>query len=135
MTKSAIDKIDSLTPYKGGNEVLWQINELNNIDKHRILLLTGSAVRSMDIMPMLAWAAPERMREGMANIPFFIQPEDNSYPLEVGTVIQTHPAIKNVVFEIVLYEQGIVEGVSLYETLTSMVSLVENVISDFQTLI
>src|SRR5260370_38139306 len=58
MTQAAIAKIESLTPYKGANDILWHINELNNIDKHRIILLTRSAVRSMDIMPMLAESAP-----------------------------------------------------------------------------
>jgi hypothetical protein len=94
MTKAAIDKIESLTPYKGGNDLLWQINELNNIDKHRILLVTGSAVHSMDIMPMLAQSAPEPLRSHMANQNFFVKPADNLYPLEIGAVIQTHPAIK-----------------------------------------
>lgn len=29
--------IDDLKPYKGGNDALWRIHELNNIDKHRML--------------------------------------------------------------------------------------------------
>jgi hypothetical protein len=135
MTQAATAKIESLAPYKGANDLLWQINELNNIDKHRIILLTGSAVRSMDIMPMLAHSAPEPLRSKMSNMKFFVKPADNSYPLKVGTVIQTHPAIKKVAFEIVLYEQGVIDGASLNETLTNMVSAVENVISDFQALI
>jgi hypothetical protein len=37
----AIKFIDFLKPYKGGNDALWKINELNNIDKHRRLLSVG----------------------------------------------------------------------------------------------
>jgi len=34
---------------KGGNDVLWQLHELNNVDKHRLILTVGSAVRSTDL--------------------------------------------------------------------------------------
>lgn len=37
MCPKAIKFIDSLKPYKGGNDALWRIHELNNIDKHRTL--------------------------------------------------------------------------------------------------
>lgn len=30
--------IDAMRPYKGGNDRLWQLHRLNNIDKHRLLL-------------------------------------------------------------------------------------------------
>lgn len=33
----AIKHIDNLKPYKGGNEALWRLHELDNIDKHRML--------------------------------------------------------------------------------------------------
>src|SRR5438132_5583994 len=41
--------IDALRPYKGGNDVLWQLHELNNVDKHRLILTVGSALRSTDL--------------------------------------------------------------------------------------
>jgi hypothetical protein len=37
MTPIAIEAIDRLKPYKGGNDALWRIHELDNIDKHRAL--------------------------------------------------------------------------------------------------
>ncbi len=37
MLQEAIDAIDRLKPYKGGNDALWRIHELDNIDKHRTL--------------------------------------------------------------------------------------------------
>ncbi len=40
----AIEAIDGLKPYKGGNEVLWKIHDFNNIDKHRFILTVGSDV-------------------------------------------------------------------------------------------
>jgi hypothetical protein len=37
MRLEAIEAIDRLKPYKGGNDALWRIHELDNIDKHRAL--------------------------------------------------------------------------------------------------
>ena len=37
MRPLAVKHIDNLQPYKGGNQLLWRIHELDNIDKHRTL--------------------------------------------------------------------------------------------------
>lgn len=37
------DFLDGIKPYKGGNDHLWKLRELNNIDKHRLLLTTSTA--------------------------------------------------------------------------------------------
>ena len=37
----AISKIDSIKPYKDGNDDLWKLHKCNNIDKHRALLTIG----------------------------------------------------------------------------------------------
>jgi hypothetical protein len=37
----AIERIDGLHPYKGGNEVLWRIHQLDNVDKHRFIFTVG----------------------------------------------------------------------------------------------
>lgn len=37
MTPQAVEAIDGLKPYKGGNDALWRLHELDNIDKHRTL--------------------------------------------------------------------------------------------------
>jgi hypothetical protein len=39
--KEAIAAIDALKPYKGGNEKLWALHNLNNTDKHRLILPVG----------------------------------------------------------------------------------------------
>jgi hypothetical protein len=38
MSSRAIELIDALKPYKRGNDLLWRLHELDNIDKHRMLL-------------------------------------------------------------------------------------------------
>jgi hypothetical protein len=54
----AIEAIDALKPYKGGNDTLWRIHELDNIDKHRFVFVIAQdalfeAPWYTDIMPFL----------------------------------------------------------------------------------
>lgn len=39
---ATIAAIDALMPYHGGDDLLWQLYRLNNIEKHRLLLTVGS---------------------------------------------------------------------------------------------
>jgi hypothetical protein len=41
MRPDANSAIDGLKPYKGGNDALWRIHELDNIDKHRRIFSSG----------------------------------------------------------------------------------------------
>jgi hypothetical protein len=41
MLPEALQAIDALKPYKAGNDALWRIHELDNIDKHRTLFTLG----------------------------------------------------------------------------------------------
>jgi hypothetical protein len=43
MRADAIQAIDDLKPYKEGNPALWRLRELDNIDKHRMILSVGEA--------------------------------------------------------------------------------------------
>jgi hypothetical protein len=52
MCPKAIKAIDALKPYKGGNDALWRIHELDNIDKHRQLF-----TYSRDCMLTADWLA------------------------------------------------------------------------------
>jgi hypothetical protein len=112
---AAVAKIDAIQPYKGGNDVLWALNKLNNIDKHRLLLTVGSAVRGVDVGKMMfqSMAKTNPRIQVTKDLSMFFAPNDNSYPLEVGTLVfadQTTLEIVDVdvAFEIVLYEKEIV---------------------------
>ena len=41
----AIDVLNAIKPYKGGNNVLWALHKLNNIDKHNLLLVVAYGLR------------------------------------------------------------------------------------------
>jgi hypothetical protein len=44
MREDAKKAIDNLKPYKGGNDDLWLLHQLNNVDKHNFLLTEGEDV-------------------------------------------------------------------------------------------
>jgi hypothetical protein len=48
-TQAAIDAIDATKPYKGGNDCLWKLNQLNNIDKHRFLVFACSQLANISL--------------------------------------------------------------------------------------
>lgn len=67
----AIEAIDRLKPYKGGNNVLWRIHELDNIDKHRFIFTVGDD--ALFVAPWF-WFAGEfllRPRALKADAPLF----------------------------------------------------------------
>ena len=35
--------LDGICPYRGGNDILWQITRLSNRAKHRFLVVIGQA--------------------------------------------------------------------------------------------
>ena len=41
MRPDAVKSIDALKPYKGGNELLWRLHDLSNIEKHRLIVTLG----------------------------------------------------------------------------------------------
>src|SRR6516162_9929947 len=88
MTQQAIAAIDAVQPYKGGNDVLWRLSELNNIDKHRLIFTVGSGVRSLDLGSyMQQHAPPGSLLSQAQGLSAFFKPKNNDYPLEIGTVI------------------------------------------------
>jgi hypothetical protein len=128
-------KIDALQPYKGGNNLLWVIHKLNNIDKHRLLLTVGSAVHSLDFTALHKQFYPQSIVAQVNLSPVLFPPDDNSYPLERGTLVftdctQVEPIIPPLNFHVVLYERGIIEGKPLTPLMTDMIKVVEQVIAD-----
>lgn len=139
MSSAAIAAIDAVQPYGGGNDVLWHLHALNNIDKHRLILTVGSAVHSADLGSVMQQKAPKESRLSRVNLSAFFIPKDNSYPLDVGTEVFKDQTSLEVIripmrFEIVLYEKGIIEGKSLVPELQAMINAVEKVIVDLRSL-
>lgn len=45
MSKDAISVIEAMKPYKGAENSLWRLHELNNINKHRYLPAITASIR------------------------------------------------------------------------------------------
>lgn len=134
--------IDSVKPYKGGNDTLWQINELNNLDKHRLLVTVGSSFGSLDVgAHMHAMMKKSFPDHDFPSIPLFIKPADILFPLKVGDeLFSDSPEAKEIPdmqfrFEIVLNEPGIVEGEPVAEVLRSMIDEVDKLVPLFESLL
>lgn len=133
MAGSAQEAIDGVQPYKGGNDVLWQLHKLNLIDKHRTLITAGSAFQSVDIGALMSSQMREAFPEHpVPNLPVFVRPADILFPLTVGSELlvdlpdaKPNPDMQ-FRFNIVLNEKGIIEGKPLIEALQSMIDAVES---------
>jgi hypothetical protein len=146
MRQDAIDAIDAIKPYKGGNDTLWQLHRLNVVDKHRLLVTVGSSFQSLDIGPTLsrglrALIPDEQKRAAMPDLSLFLRPQDNLFPLKAGDELfidqpdaepDEHQQIR---FAVVINEPGVLEGEVIVETLRQMVDLVDHVVLVFRPLL
>jgi len=140
MTQAAINVIDKIKPYKGGNDLLWKLNQLNNIDKHRLLIAVGSAVGS--------FSAPRFIMRGLGippellNFNLIPDPEYRKCPLNegdelafgFGEILDKDEEMR-FTFEIVFNEAGVVECEPILPLLVQMVDYVNNLVLGFKPLL
>lgn len=143
MRPDAIKAIDDIKPYQGGNDALWKLYRLNNIDKHRVLLVVGSAFRSLNLGGHLMRRFLEDIRQMWPDAPpmavpdLFFRPADRLFPLKTGDKLFSDlPDTKvneqmQFTFDIAFGEPQVVEGEPLIETLQSMANLVDDLIRSF----
>jgi hypothetical protein len=145
MGQDAIDAIDAVKPYKGGNDTLWRLHRLNNVDKHRLLITVGAAFNAMNIGQHLGGLLPDFFKQkGLPPLPvpdLYMSPADRMFLLKIGDELfidapdaEVNEKI-NFLFDIAFGEPGVVEGDSILETLKGMSDLVGNVVSDFGPLL
>jgi len=144
MSETAKQLIDSVEPYKEGNKILWQIHELNNIDKHRTLITSGSSFHSVDVGAHMMKMMRDSFGAGIEQfpeIPLFIRPADNLFPLQLEQVLFVDgpgaDPIPNMSFkfQLVLNEPGIAEGTEVTTLLEAMCNEVEKQIKLFNPLV
>jgi len=149
MRPKAVQAINAAEPFKGGNDTLWRLHKLNNIDKHRALVTLGSYFRSFDVGSHVE----THLRKSLADNPHFsgieiptlppvfLKPADTLFPLKAGAELfadgpdaEVNPKLA-FRFDIALGEPGVVEGESLMETLQQMSRTVVDLISKFRPLL
>ncbi len=83
--QETIDAIDALKPYKGGNDALWVLYRLNNIEKHRLLITVGSMFQSLNlgahISKIMADSFPGKRFPALSA---FFKPANVLFPLKMG---------------------------------------------------
>jgi hypothetical protein len=134
---AAVAAIDELRPYKGGNDTLWALHNLNIIDKHRLLITVGSNCRSVNVGPLLM-ASMQPMLTGLGRGPLpkmdlFLRPADTQFPLKAGDELfgdlpDAEARGVPVVFQVALSEPGYLEAASLLDTLSGFTTAVDVVI-------
>jgi hypothetical protein len=141
--QDAIDSINATKPYKGGNDTIWLLHKLNNIDKHRFVILVGGAFRSMDLGAIVSQYARKAFPQhaDMPTLHAFFSPGDPMFPLKVGDELYIGAPDEEMneemqfAFDIAFGEPGIIEGKPLIETLQSMANLIDNLLTDFAPLL
>jgi hypothetical protein len=117
----AVKVIDDLKPYKGGNDVLWRIHELDNIDKHRFVFVIAK-----DALFEAPWYVHEW--------PFLIRPRtlNTDAPLFSGIFHSDVENDLNFEIEKAVAETEVPKSDALLPTLRQYVQVVESLILSFK---
>jgi hypothetical protein len=144
MRNTAIEAIDALKPYRGGNDVLWHLHELNNTDKHRLVLTVGAMLRDVDLRPIVEdEAAIIRAEHGLpatapVEVTLDLLRQAKTIPLKEGQIVlvemnprsQPNPNLKFTA-HVAISEPGIVDGVPILDVLHHMAKVVSDIVSGF----
>jgi hypothetical protein len=145
MRNEAVDAIDAIKPYNGGNRVIWRLHSLNNANKHGLLNIVGLAPRFQTVTPNVlaylrrvwsgragAWPAPEAAPQDL------IEYERWHFPLTMGDVLfiglpdtELDSEI-NFSFDVTVYEPKIADRYPLLSQFNQMAEEVVNIISSLE---
>ena len=136
---TAFAAIDALKPYKGGNDALWSLYRLNNIEKHRLLLTVGSQAAGINLGQLMAnhlrGTFPEGAVKAFEAMDIYLNPADKGFPLQPGFELyigapdeQPNPK-QQFRFDVVVNEPGICEGKPLLALTNELMVLVEGVVT------
>lgn len=131
--------IDALRPFKGGNDLLWSLYGLNNIEKHRLLLTVGSQAAGIHLGQLMAMHLPPSFGgdavKALESMELYLNPADKGFPLSAGFELYIGAADEDLNpnlqfrFMVVLSEPGIVDGRPLLETVGALTDEVERVVT------
>lgn len=135
---TAVKLIDAFKPYKGGYFLLWELHELNKIDKHRLLLTACSTACGQSLTPSeraiyeqtITWP---QAQPGFVRRTFKVLPR---IPMKTGYEFLPVPCSEmdqemQFLFDIAFDESKIIECKSVLETLYEMSERVFDIIECF----
>jgi hypothetical protein len=141
MRPEAIKAIDIIKPYKSGNDQLWRLHRLNNIDKHRLLITVSSYFQSIGIGTILNREMKEAFPDiGEIPIPSVsINPADKKCPLKADDELFTDlpdAEFNDKIpfrFEVSLNEPEVIECEPILVTLQQFIDMVGKIIESFDS--
>jgi hypothetical protein len=150
MSQNAIDAIDNLKPYKGGGDpdnLLWCLHRLNAIDKHRLLVTTGTRLTAHSMSPSQRARIIKNFYGSYPRDHFapdlsktLIAPSRVvQFPLKAGDELVSLPIpelerVMSFNFAVAFREPGTMDGVPVDEALFRMRALVGAIALDFYSL-
>lgn len=129
MAQDAIDAIDNIKPYLGGEDIFWYLHKLDIADKHHALLFTITCVTEISLQVQGGFHQPG------FRIPGFAAPKFGK-PLKEGDVFFiSEPGAygdADFTFDAALATQDVIEGKPLIKLLQHMIDKVDNLIVSFK---
>lgn len=152
MSDAAKDAIDATKPYKGGDDTLWRLHKLNNIDKHRALMTAVAQVSGMawdtrvrrQMIKGIYASSGRSITDAEAVVKskaLLVAPDIRRCPLKASDILYVDPfhreADDNVrfAFEVAFYEPPIIECEPLLATLRNMADHISRLIMKFEPLL
>ena len=147
VSNSAVHLVRALKPYKGGNDALWRLHELDIMDKHKLLIPVGAAYKGviLDFVRLVPKISGGRMVPKLpSSMRFDIKPADRQYPLEDGTILfrinagaernemNMNPQFS---FDVAFGDGQVVKGEPILPTLQQLADFIEGIINPFRPLI
>jgi len=143
--QQTFDAVDALKPYKGGDDRLWTLQRLNNIEKHRLLLTVGSQAGGIHLGQLMAGHLggnfPPEAIAAIESMNVFLNPADKGFPLAagfelyIGGVDEVPNPKQQFRFNVVLSEPGIVDGEPVLETIAQFANLVDEIVATLTPLL
>lgn len=130
LPQALVDRIDLLQPYKGGNDAIWRLHELDCIDKHRLLLTFAVAHDRRWLDHRMTWLDP---------VPFLgvPRPRRTIIPVEDGAELMSirhDPRVdmkEQFTFLVAFNEPQVIQPEPVVPTLLQFADLVESIIAVF----
>jgi hypothetical protein len=143
--QQTFDAVDALKPYNGGNDRLWALHRLNNIEKHRLLLTVGSQAGGIHLGQLMAGylgsSFPPEAVAALESMNVFINPDDKGFPLKagfelyIGAVDEKPNPKQKFGFDVALSEPGVIDGEPVLETIKQFAKLVDDIVATLSPLL
>lgn len=123
-----IQVIGDTHPYQGGDNKLWRLHRLNNIDKHNLLVAAWGGVTAVNGLPPIVDQWIGNRWVGLSGVPFPLKEGDKFTPNITGVKVDKNTSL---FLEVALNEVGVAEGYPLILALNESFHAVRDTVGRF----